>query len=120
MKIYFEDGQLLPQSMLQFKFDHQIDASEGYSYCEDALRWIDKNDPEGTVYTNMVTALSNSYTWNNELGAPEIYMRDNSKKFVRIDELYGGRIRVSQNVMAMYRSGLFGNILRSDEDETLD
>ena len=38
MKIYFEDGQLLPQSMLPFKFDHQIDASEGYSYCEDALR----------------------------------------------------------------------------------
>ena len=68
----------------------------------------------------MVTALSNFYAWSVELGVPEIYMRDNSKKFVRIDELYGGRIRIHQNVMGMYRSGVFGNILRGDDDEALD
>ena len=120
MKIYFEDGQLLPQSMLPFEFRHKVDASEGYSYCENALKWIRKNDPNSVVYTNMVTALSNFYAWNDKLDTPEIYMRDNSKKFVRIDELYGGKIRRFQGVMNMYRSGVFGNIFWSDEDEALD
>lgn len=110
MKIYFEDGQLLPQSMLPFKYNHKVDASNGYSDCENALRWIKENDPESVVYTNQITALSNFYAWNKALKVPEIYMRDDSKKFVRIDELAHGEIRCSQNVMAMYRAGVFGNI----------
>ena len=123
MKIYFENGQLLPPHMLPFRYDHHIDAGEGYSFCEEALRWIKRNEPESVVYTNMITALSNFYAWNMELKAPEIYMRNDAKKFVRIDELHGN-IRMSQNVMAMYRAGMFGNIPYEDfevnANETMD
>ena len=30
MKVYFEDGQLLPQSMLPFKYNYKIDAANIY------------------------------------------------------------------------------------------
>lgn len=110
MKVYFEDGQLLPQSMLPFKYNYKIDAANGYSCCDVMLRRISENDPKGVIYTNMVTALSNFYAWDEELKAPEIYMRDDSSKFVRIDKLAQGKIRRAQNVMAMYRAGVFGNI----------
>lgn len=110
MKVYFEDGQLLPQSMLPFKYNYKIDAANGYSCCEVILRKIHENDPKSVIYTNTITALSNFYAWNEELKVPEIYMRDDSSKFIRIDKLAQGKIRRAQNVMAMYRAGVFGNI----------
>jgi hypothetical protein len=120
MKIYFEDGQLIPQSMLPFKCDHAIDASEGYSYCENAMWWLLKNEPDSVVYTNMVTVLSNTFAWNEKEKAPEIYMRNENKEFARIDKIARGQIRYAHNIMAMYRSGVFGNILERYEYETLD
>lgn len=117
MKIYFEDGQLLPQSMLSFKYDHAIDAGEGYSYCENAMWWLHDHEPNSVVYTNMVTILSNTFAWNEALKVPEIYMRNVNKEFTRIDELACGQIRYAQNVSAMYRAGVFGNILGRYEDE---
>lgn len=110
MKIYFENGRLLPQFMLPFKYDYHVDAADGYSCCENTLRSIKRICPESVVYTNMITALSNFYAWNEKLKTPEIYMRNDSGKFVRIDELAHGKIRCSQNVMAMYRAGVFGNV----------
>ena len=116
MKIYFEDGRLLPQMVLPFEYDYKVDAVEGYSSCENFLRFILAVNPESVVYTNMITALSNFYAWNKELQAPEIYMRNDSNDFVRIDELAHGKIRCSQNVMAMYRAGMFGNISIEDHE----
>lgn len=117
MKIYFEDGQLLPQSMLPFKYDHAIDAGEGYSYCENAMWWLRDHEPNSIVYTNMVTILSNTFAWNEKEKTPEIYMRNENKEFTRIDKLACGQIRYAQNVSAMYRAGVFGNILGRYEDE---
>ena len=111
MKIYFEDGQVRLPNTLPFKYDHLVDAGEGYSFCEYALKWILENDPESVVYTNHLGALSNCFVWNNKENAPEIYMRRNyTDEFVRVDVLAGGRIRRAQNVMAMYRAGVFGNV----------
>lgn len=121
MKIYFEDGRLLPQDMLPFQYNYKVDATNGYSNCENTLRLIRARKPNSVVYTNMITALSNFYAWNDELEAPEIYMRDDhSKEFVRIDKLAGGQIRRSQNVMAMYRAGVFGNIYEVNLNEAVD
>jgi hypothetical protein len=117
MKIYFEDGQLLPQSMLPFKYHYKVDAYIGYSDCENALRWIKENDNDSVVYTNQITALSSFYAWNAELKTHEIYMRNDSKEFVRIDELADRELRCAQNVMAMYRAGVFGNIHIYDLDK---
>jgi hypothetical protein len=110
MKIYFENGELLNHSKLPFKHYYRVDAATGYTPCENALRWIKKDDPESIVYTNQITALSNFYAWNQELQTPEIYMRNDSGEFIRIDELAQRKIRCSQNVMAMYRAGIFGNV----------
>ena len=110
MKIYFENGRLLSQSELPFKYDCYVNAGDGYSFCENALHAINRICPDSVVYTNMITALSNSYAWNNELKTPEIYMRNDSGVFTRIDELAKGPIRYAQNVMAMYRAGVFGNV----------
>lgn len=111
MIIYFEDGQLRSPANLPFHCDHTIDAGEGYSYCECALQWIDENDPESAVYTNHLGALSNCFAWNQKENAPEIYMRRNgTNEFVRIDILAGCRIRRAQNVMALYRAGVLGNV----------
>ena len=120
MKIYFEDGQLCSPHNLPFKYDHKIDAGEGYSFCENAMWWLLKNEPTSVVYTNMVTILSNTFAWNEKEKAPEIYMRDANKEFTRIDKLAQGQIRYAQNVSAMYRAGVFGNILERYDDETLD
>lgn len=120
MKIYFEDGQLIPRDMLPFQYDHKVDAGEGYSFCENAMWWLLKNDPNSVVYTNMVTVLSNTFAWNKNENVPEIYMRNENKEFTRIDKLARGQIRYAQNVSAMYRSGVFGNILGRYDNETLD
>lgn len=114
MQIYFENGPLLPKSKLSFEYDYAVDAGGGYSYCENTLRFILRTDPGSVVYTNMITALSNFYAWNNALKTSEIYIRNDSDVFVRIDELSHGKIRCSQNVMAMYRAGMFGNIPYED------
>lgn len=111
MKIYFENGRLLSYVKLPAERYYIVNARDGYSPCEETLRWIKDNDPEAVVYTNQITALSNFYAWNDELNAPEIYMRNEECEFTRIDELAYGKIRRSQNVMAMFRAGVFGNIL---------
>lgn len=111
MKIYFEDGQLRRPDSLPFKYDHAIDAGEGYSYGESALRWIRENNPESVVYTNLVTAISNFYAWNETLRAPEIYMRrGDTNEFVRIDALTDRELRAPHNLMHLYMSNAFGNI----------
>lgn len=106
--------------MLPFKYDNRIDAGEGYSYCENSMWWLLENEPNNVVYTNMVTVLSNTFAWNEEEKTPDIYMRDDNGKFTRIDVLARGQIRYAQNVMAMYRAGVFGNILERYDYETLD
>ena len=108
MKIYFEDGQLLPQHMLPFKYDHKIDAGEGYSYCDDALEYLCANDPCSVVYTNTVTALHNRYAWNRDYSCFEIYMRckeDNA--FHLIQELTQRELREAHNIMKMYMANEF-------------
>lgn len=111
MKIYFEDGQLVPQDMLPFKYDHAIDAGEGYSYCDDALEYLRVNEPRCTVYTNMITALHNIYAWNRDYGVFEIYMKcGKDKVWHRIDELTQRELREGHNIMKMYIANEFRNI----------
>jgi hypothetical protein len=111
MKIYFEDGQLLPQDMLPFKYDHKVDAGEGYSYCDYALDYIQQTDPCSVVYTNMLTALDHIYAWNGDYGVFEIYMRcGKDRAWYRIDKLTQRELREPHNIMKMYIANEFRNI----------
>ena len=113
MKIYFEDGELLPQYMLPFKYDHVVDAGDGYSFCEDAFEYLRLNDPMSVVYTNMITALDRSYAWNSDYGVFEIYMRcGEDKAFHRIDELTQRELREAHNIMKMYMANEFRKLYR--------
>ena len=108
MKIYFEDGQLVPKDLLPFKCEHTIDAAEGYSYCNDALEWLQYNDSRSVVYTNSIVALSREYAWNRDYGCFEIYMRckeDNA--FHLIQELTQRELREAHNIMNMYMANEF-------------
>ena len=111
MKIYFEDGQLLPKSMLPFKCDHIVDAADGYSDCENAFEWILYNDCRSVVYTNMITALCNKYAWNGDYGVFEIYMRcGKDKKFYMVQELTQRELRSAHNIMKLYMNGEFRKV----------
>jgi hypothetical protein len=111
MKIYFEDGRLLPQYKLPFKYDHKIDAGDGYSDCEYALDYLCANDPGSVVYTNTIIALHRQYAWNRDYGVFEIYMRcGEDKVFHRIDELTQRELREAHNIMSMYMANEFRNL----------
>lgn len=113
MKIYFEDGQLLKQSSLPFKYDHKIDAAEGYSYCDDALEYLRVNDSTSVVYTNTIVALNREYAWNRDYGVFEIYMRcGDDNAFHRIDELTQRELREAHNIMKMYMANEFRKLYK--------
>lgn len=112
MKIYFEDGPLLKQTSLAFKYDFSIDAKNGYSFCNDRLETALYFHPECTIYTNSLIALNGKYAWNEELGVHEIYMRDGEHQvFHRIDKLTQRELRQHHNIMKMYIANEFRNLV---------
>ena len=112
MRIYFEDGPLLKPISLNFKYDFSIDAKNGYSFCESRLETAQHFHPDCTIYTNSLIALHNRYAWNEELGVPEIYMRDGEHQiFHRIDKLTQRELRQGHNIMKMYMANEFRNLV---------
>lgn len=107
MKIYFEDGELRAVLDEIQEIFIPLDATNGYSFCENVLWKLKQNNSDAVVYTNMITALSNRYAWNEELKAPEIYIRNKDGIFTRIDELTAKELREGHNIMRMYIAGAF-------------
>lgn len=110
MKIYFEDGIL----GTIYEIDSQninflLDATRGFSFCKAYLDAIKSFEESSTVYTNSLLALNNEYVWNDELGVPEIYLRNKDGEFVRIDKLTHKALRKEHNIMKMYIAGAFRN-----------
>lgn len=111
MKIYFENGELSPEIEFDFHVDYYCDATYGYSQNVFDLNMYLNASKNAVVYTNSLAALSMKYAWNEEIQDFDIFMREHKgRPFKRISELYGGKIRISQNVRAMWMSGCFGCI----------
>lgn len=111
MKIYFEDGELKNVlSEIPCNIDMILDAKHGYSFCDSILFELKQSNYIAVVYTNMITALRNEYTWNNELKAPEIYIRNKNGVFTRIDKLTNRELREAHNIMRMYIAGAFDGV----------
>ena len=110
MRIYFEDGGLRNGEEQRLGCDISIDAGDGYSNNNRILEILDKKTFDRnrvSVYTNSLVAISNSYCWNDETNRPEIYFRSpKTGDFVHVYELTNAKIRRSQNLLAMYRSGV--------------
>lgn len=108
MKIYFEDGPLLPDLGL-FTPDFTIDASCGVTQTLLALNWVAKTQPDSSVCTNSILALDNKFAWNNELQVPEVYIRAGEYMvFTRIDRLTTRQLTESHNLAKLYLAGEFG------------
>ena len=108
MKIYFEDGELKHINRIPVEVDFKIDASEGVTSNINAFDLINVHQHEATVYTNSIFALHNMYAWNEELKAPEIYIRAGEHMvFTRIDKLTNRELRQGHNLAKMYVAGEF-------------
>ena len=108
MKIYFEDGQLAASDRLPIDNYYDIDAKYGFSSNMAQLDTLLECEPDATVYTNSIFAFSNEYAWNEELKAPEVYIRaGESGEFTRIDKLTTKELRYAHNLAKMYVAGTF-------------
>lgn len=109
MKIYFENGELSLKDDLYCGYNFKCDAKYGYSENEKFLDKCISINPNAIVYTNSLASLSSKYAWNKIDNDYDIYMRETKEdEFTKISNLYGGRIRLSQNVRKMFLSGCFG------------
>lgn len=110
MKIYFEDGELMHYSLLPVMPKYQVHANKGVADNIELLDLIAEKDSDAVIYTNSIFAFNNMYAWNEELKAPEIYIRDGKNGiFTRIDKLTNGELRQGHNLAKMYVSGEFYN-----------
>lgn len=117
MRIYFEDGELLEEKCIRFELSkvlinnelYLIDAGKGPTTCmqiADALKR--QNNKNISIYTNSLELFTNSYAWNDELKAPEIYVRHaQTHEFIRLDELTERELREAHNLRRLYIGGEF-------------
>lgn len=112
MKIYFEDGALrgytskstgIPETV-----GWSLNASHGVTENIEVMDYLLQEKPNTVVYTNSIFALHNMYAWNEELKAPEIFIRAGEEgKWVRIDKLTKRELREGHNLAKMYVAGEF-------------
>lgn len=106
MRVYFEDGFLT--TPFDIKESHyRVDAAYGPSACFRDLYWYREHEPEATIYTNFVNALSFDYSWdmiNNKCAA---YIRNSDGVWTNIQDLTERELRFAHNVPKMYIAGEF-------------
>lgn len=84
-----------------------LDATCGYSCCDNFLWSMKQANYNAVIYTNIITSLRNEFAWNEELQVPTIYIRNKDGEFERIDKLTNRELRQGHNIMKMYMSGEF-------------
>ena len=111
MKIYFEDGELWDRTVVTDPYTGiVVNATRGVSANIMVLDACAKCRPNDIVYTNSIFAFNNMYAWNEELKAPEIFIRaGESGQWVRIDKLTNRELRRAHNLAHMYVVGEFEN-----------
>jgi len=110
MKIYFEDGELKHHTQIPFEVDVVVQASRGVTQNIKMLDAFAEHSYDATVYTNSIFAFNNIYAWNEELGVPEIYIREaDNMVFTRIDRLTNRKLKQGHNLAKMYVAGEFDN-----------
>lgn len=87
MKIYFEDEELdCPDDFPNDNILIVINAKNGFTCCKRQLEIAKETEFRYSVivYTNSLLALNNEYAWNDELGTPEIYLKNKDGDFTRL------------------------------------
>ena len=117
MRIYFEDDILLEEILIRDELYSDlvgrtlyiVDAGKGPARCVHLADVIKKHENDkASVYTNSLELFSNIYAWNEQLKAPEIYVRHaQTYKFIRLDELTPRELRKCHNLRKLYIAGEF-------------
>jgi hypothetical protein len=108
MKIYFEDGDLISTIRAPENYDYQVAAERGVTSNIIRLDALNEKHPDAVIYTNSIFAFNNMYAWNEELKAPEIFIRAGEDgQWVRIDRLTDRELRQGHNLAKMYVAGEF-------------
>lgn len=113
MKVYFEDGRLINTVLLPEEPDFVVDAADGVNNNIDTLNRISRMHSNAIVYTNSLLAFNNRNVWNNELKAPEVYVRISGTTFERIDKLTQQELKESHNLAKMYVAGEFEGFIKA-------
>jgi hypothetical protein len=108
MKIYFEDGDLISSIRAPENYDYQVNAERGVTSNITRLDALNEKHPDAIIYTNSIFAFHNMYAWNEELKAPEIFIRAGEEgMWVRIDKLTTRELKQGHNLAKMYVAGEF-------------
>lgn len=107
MRIYFEDGKLLPISLADIGKCHILDAAYGPSACKKDLDLYCRVCPQDSVYTNYLGAMSFDYSWDKENDRCECYIRNSNGYWTNIQNMTNRELRFAHNVPKMYMAGEF-------------
>lgn len=111
MIIYFEDGPIANKHPCNENGEEflKIDAGAGFTNCRDMLWHVNDYYPFDTkVYTNSLDAFSNTWCWDEELGIPQIYIRNKDGVWTHITELTSRELRRGLAFDKLYINGEFG------------
>lgn len=113
MIVYFEDGSLIYENLIEDTELIWIHAECGYSHCRKMLRHINEHFPFNTkVYTNSLDAFSNFWCWDNEKKMPMVYIRDKNGEWKLISELTNRQLCEGHNLEKLYVNGEFCDVVQ--------
>ena len=107
MRIYFEDGKLLPISLADVGKYLVVDATYGPTACEKDLAWYSRRYPRDAIYTNYLGAMSFDYSWDKENDRCECYIRNSDGYWINIQNMTSRELCFSHNIPKLYMAGEF-------------
>ena len=106
MRVYFEDGYLTTPFDIEGGY-HRVDAAYGPSACFRDLYWYREHEPEATIYTNFVNALSFDFSWDMVKNECAAYIRDSNGEWTNIQDMTAREFRFAHNIPKLYIAGEF-------------
>lgn len=104
MRVYFEDGKLgKPVSVGVYV----VDAANGPTWCMKTLKDIQKYNPNATVYTNYLGALSFDFSWDRDENESCAFIRNRDGHWRNVQNLTSRELRFAHNIPKMYMAGAF-------------
>lgn len=106
MRVYFEDGYLTTPFDIESPY-HRVDAAYGPTACFRDLYWYREHEPEATIYTNFVNALSFDFSWDMVKNECAAYIRNSNGEWTNIQDMTARELRFGHNIPKLYIAGEF-------------
>lgn len=109
MRVYFEDSYLTTPTDIEGLY-HTVNAAYGPSACFRDLYWYKEHEPEVTIYTNFINALSFDFSWDMVKNECAAYIRNSNGEWTNIQDMTDRELRFAHNVPKMYIAGEFKDL----------